>query len=289
MSFISRLGRSSVIGSYGTRVMDDDALRSIAPSIFATDKHGSRSERYTYIRTSEIVAGMRREGFEPVAAKQGGSRVEGKADFTKHLIRFRRVDAEPVSRELGALYPEVVVVNSHDGTSAYQVMAGLMRLVCLNGMLVSDRELSSVRVPHKGDVIGQVIEGSYTVIGESRRAIEAAQSWAGITLSRDERQIMAEAAHVLRFGDAEGETDTPIKADQLLTPRRVDDRRGDLWTTTNVIQENVVRGGLRAWGRDANNHPRRTTTREVRNIDGDVKLNRALWLLSERMAALKAA
>jgi len=48
-------------------------------------------------------------------------------------------------------------------------------------------------------------------------------------------------------------------------------------------------GGLSAWGRDANNRPRRVTTREVRGIDQDVKLNRALWVLGERMAQLKAA
>jgi hypothetical protein len=288
MSFISRIN-SSVTGAYGTRVLDDDALRAAAPSIFAAAAHDSRSARYTYIPTSEIVAGMRREGFEPVSAKQGKSRVEGKADFTKHLVRFRPAGEAVVAREIGALYPEVVVVNSHDGTSAYKVMAGLMRMVCLNGMMVADRDLASVTVQHKGNVVDQVIEGSYTVIGESRAAIGAAQAWDGITLSRDEREIMADAAHVLRFADADGQVDTAIQPRQLLTVRRSEDRADNLWTAHNVIQENVIRGGLSAWGRDANNRARRTTTREVRNIDGDVKLNRALWLLSERMAALKAA
>jgi hypothetical protein len=100
---------------------------------------------------------------------------------------------------------------------------------------------------------------------------------------------MADAARVLRFGDSEGNVETPIEARQLLAPRRREDRDETLWTTHNVIQENVIRGGLHAWTRDANNRPRRVTTREVRNIDGDVKLNRALWMLSERMAELKAA
>jgi hypothetical protein len=48
-------------------------------------------------------------------------------------------------------------------------------------------------------------------------------------------------------------------------------------------------GGLSAWGHDANGHRRRTTTREVKAIDQDVKLNRALWHLAERMAELKSA
>jgi hypothetical protein len=46
---------------------------------------------------------------------------------------------------------------------------------------------------------------------------------------------------------------------------------------------------LSAWGHLANGHRRRTTTREVKAIDQDAKLNRALWHLAERMAELKSA
>jgi hypothetical protein len=285
MSFISP--RTSRF--LGRDILSNDQLRSVAPSIFATDKHASRSDRYAYIPTSEVVDGMRANGFEPVFAKQGNSRVEGKADFTKHLIRFRHQGEDIATRRIDGIYPEVVVVNSHDGTSAYKVMAGLMRLVCLNGMVVADRDLTSVSVPHKGDVMRQVVEGSYQVLSESRQAVEAADTWAGVTLTRDEQMVMAEAAHVIRFADADGNVATPIQADQILRIRRREDEGADLWRTANRIHENAIRGGLTAWGRDANNRPRRTTTREVKGIDADVKINRALWLLTERMAALKAA
>ena len=182
------------------------------------------------------------------------------------------------------------MVNSHDGTSAYHLMAGMFRMVCLNGMVVADREFATIKVPHKGDVVGQVIEGSYTVLEGSKQALDQADAWAGVSLSRDEQNAMAESVHVLRFGGGEeGEPATPIKPAQLLTVRRNEDASRDLWTTTNVLQENAIRGGLTAWGRDANNHPRRVTSREVRGIDQDVRLNRALWLLGERMAQIKAA
>jgi len=90
-----------------------------------------------------------------------------------------------------------------------------------------------------------------------------------------------------------------------LRPRREADATGlinwrtpavpkpDLWHTLNVVQENVVRGGLHGMqhGVDPNGRKtfRRVTTREVRGIDQDVKLNRALWMLAERMAELKGA
>jgi len=134
-----------------------------------------------------------------------------------------------------------------------------------------------------------VIEGSHVVLDESTRALEAADAWAGVTLGREEQSAFAEAAHVLRFGDAAGEADTPIRPAQLLEPRRSTDRADDLWTVFNRLQENSIRGGLSAWGRDPNGRPRRVTSREVTGIDQDVRLNRALWTLGERMAALKGA
>ena len=287
MSFID--SRYSFNARTGREVLSNDQIARLAPSAFATGAHESRSARYTYIPTSEVIDGLRAQGFLPVFAKQGRSRVAGKADFTKHLVRFRFQGQGPALRRIGETFPEVVLVNSHDGTSAYQIMAGMLRLVCLNGMIVEDRELATVKVPHKGDVVSEVIEGSYTVLEESKRALMAADEWAGVTLKSDERMAMAEAAHVLRFADADGNVETPVRPDQMLTVRRSADRSNDLWTTTNVLHENVIRGGLSAWGRDANNRPRRVTTREVRGIDQDVKLNRALWVLGERMAQLKAA
>lgn len=278
-------GLSSSIGHQGP--LSDDELRRVAPSIFANDRHESRSERYTYIPTSEIVAGMRDNGFLPVFAKQGRSRVEGKSDFTKHLVRFRPDGERAVTRRIGGIYPEVVVVNSHDGTSAYQVMAGLLRLICLNGMVVSDRDMTSIKIPHKGDVIDKVIEGSFTVIEESRKAVGFADEWSGITLNTEEQLVMAEAAHTIRFADSEGHVSTPIKPEQLLQVRRREDSGSDLWRVQSRLQENMIRGGLSALGRDQNNKSRRITTREVRNIDADVRINRALWQLTERMAELK--
>ena len=190
--------RTRTSSTDGRHPLDNDRLRRLAPSAFAAGKHESRSDRYTYIPTVEVIEGLRENGFVPVFAKQGGSRIAGKADFTKHLIRFHYQGATQPVRRVGAVYPEVVLVNSHDGTSAYQLMAGLFRLICLNGMMVEDRELSTVKVPHKGDVIGQVIEGSYTVLEESKRALGAADEWAGVPLSRGERFALAEAVHDLR-------------------------------------------------------------------------------------------
>lgn len=298
MTFSTHFGRNT-----GRTALTIDDLRAVVPSAFAAHPHDSRSDRYTYIPTSAVIEAMVREGFQPFAAKQGGSRIEGKADFTKHLIRFRHPDMGMTN--VGDSAPEVVLLNSHDGTSAYKLMAGIFRLVCSNGMIVADSTIGSLSVPHKGDIVQRVIEGSFEIVGQSRKALDVTREWGGLTLTAGESQAFAEAAHHIRFAevvkDRDGETvrnsdgspvvvaDTPITAAMLLQSRRREDSANDLYTVFNRVQENVIRGGLSARApRQTNGQRGRiVTTREVRGIDQDVKLNRALWTLGERMAELK--
>lgn len=276
-------------GSRQSTALTLDAVRAIAPSAFAPAPHDSRSARYTYIPTSEVIAGLMREGFQPFKATQGNSRIEGKREFTKHMIRFRHASALDV--QVGDSVPEVVLINSHDGTSAYKLMAGIFRLVCSNGLVVAESTVGSLSVPHKGNIVDQVIQGSFQVIQDSRRAIEVTEDWNRLQLTSGEQAIFAEAAHTLRFADAEGKTTTPIQPAQLLAPRRAADTDPSLWHTFNRVQENAIRGGLSArLPRQAGQYRgRRVTTPEIKGIDQDVKLNRALWTLAEKMAELKAA
>lgn len=264
-----------------------DMIARYAPSAMATAPHESRSARYTYIPTINVIEGMIKAGFQPFSASQSRSRIEGKSEFTKHMIRFRHSDFGQ-AMTVGEIVPEVILVNSHDGTSAYKLIAGMFRLVCSNGLMVADSTTGSVSVMHKGNIIAEVIEASNGIIQNSQKALTAADTWARLQLSAGEQTAFAEAAHTVRFADSEGKVTTPITAQQLLRPRRADDNGGDLWKTFNRVQENVIKGGLHGVSRE-NGQRRAVTTRQVKGIDQDVKLNRALWQLAERMAELKAA
>lgn len=268
------------------RALGEDELRRLAPSIFATSAHESRSERFQPIATIEILRGLMEEGFMPVGAKQGNPRDDSKRDFTKHLIRLRRLD-EDAKYSVGDTVCEILLKNANDGTSAYDIMAGLFRIRCMNSLVTHSSTIDSVKVRHSGDVGGKVIDGTYRVLKEAEKALVAPADWSGLTMDRDEKQIFAEAAHIARFGDSEGETNTHIKPSQLLNARRSGDMSSDLWTVYNVCQENCLRGGLRAAFRDERGAIRRTTSRAVNGIDQDIKLNKALWVLSEKMAELK--
>ena len=292
-------GRFGNRGDYVMRSQDNQSLsleemRRRLPAIFAPHAHESRSDRYVYISTEDMVNALMERGFVPVEARMGRSRIEDKQNYTKHMLRFRQEsDLKNLdARRVGDTSYEVILRNAHDGTSAYRFMAGLLRLACLNGLVVSEGTASDVHVLHKGnrqEQLSHVIEGAFTVLEHGPTVMETVRDWQAMPLSRDEQQVMAEAAHTLRFADAEGNVETPIKPEQLLIPRRPSDHGSSLWQTFNVVQENVIRGGLTAFGRDKANRLRKTTTREVKGIDGDIKLNRALWTVAQKMAELKQA
>ncbi|MCZ9241422.1 DUF932 domain-containing protein, partial [Escherichia albertii] len=60
------------------------------PSVFSGDKHESRSERYTYIPTINIINKLRDEGFQPFFACQSRGRDLGRREYSKHMLRLRR-------------------------------------------------------------------------------------------------------------------------------------------------------------------------------------------------------
>src|SRR5580765_2485653 len=135
-SSVRTFGRSNGSGSVTSREpLPMERIRQVAPSIFANEQHESRSERYAFIPTSQIVDWMSKHGFGVFAAAQTGSRDEGKRGHTKHMLRFRRLDQAFI---VGQTFPEMVLTNSHDGSSLYRFMAGLFRPVCMNGLTVSE-------------------------------------------------------------------------------------------------------------------------------------------------------
>lgn len=265
------------------RALTESELRRIVPSVYAEAAHESRSQRYAYIPTAEVLAGLQREGFQVFSARQAKTRSEDRTEHTKHLLRLRHASQIDQAARVGDSVAEIVLLNSHDGSSSYQMMGGMYRFVCSNGMTVPDGICNTVKVQHSGKVQDKVIEGAFEVLDGLTRVIESRDDMRALTLNAGEQAAFARAALQLRF-DADETKPAPVTPDQVLRPRRLDDQAPDLWTTFNRVQENVIKGGLRS--RSASGA--RQSTRAVTGIDQDVKLNRALWTLAEEMRRLKA-
>ncbi|PEH73927.1 DUF932 domain-containing protein [Edwardsiella tarda] len=270
MRLASRFGHVNQIRR--ERPLTREELMYHVPSIFGEERHTSRSERYAYIPTITVLENLQREGFQPFFACQTRVRDQSRREHTKHLLRLRRA-----GQINGQQVPEILLLNSHDGASSFQLLPGIFRSVCTNS-LVCGQSFGEIRVPHRGNVVEKVIEGAYEVLGIFDRVEEKREAMQSLRLPPPAQQAFAKAALNYRFG----EEHQPVTTTQILTPRRDEDRSDDLWTTYQRIQESLIKGGLP--GRTTQG--KRTHTRAINGIDGDVKLNRALWVMAENMMGL---
>jgi len=254
-------------------VLSAETLRGRVPAIFADGAHERTSSSYTFISTGRVLGALASAGFLPVEARQA---VRAKSPMhARHLIRLRR-RCETVA--LRDSVPELLLLNSHDGTSSYQLRVGLFRVVCTNGLVVSMGIFPVWRVMHRGDVVQDVVCAALRISERFEQLAAAVERMERTMLNESQRLELAGEALALRFpNDAAG----AMQPSQLLVPRRAQDVGNDLWRTFNVLQENVLRGGLVR--RSASN--RLTRTRGIQAIATDVRLNTALWEMAIARAA----
>lgn len=269
-----------------------DQIARRAPSIMAERPYsgGALTERYVFLPTIEPVKALIAEGWEPFEVFENKVRKDDKHGFQKHMIRFRHRNA--ISLFNGVDF-NMLLTNSHDGTSAYKLMCALFRMVCGNGLIAVDKELEAMAVRHSGrKTIDDVVEASYRIIENAPLVANAIESMSAQKLTESERIAFARASLELRWqseereavnGQVEVVSTAPIKAETLLKVRRNGDMATDTFTTLNVVQEHLIRGG--DYGRNANGGA--TTTREVKSVTESTKLNRALWVLAREMEKLK--
>jgi len=255
--------------------LSNEAIAYFTPSVMAESAHESRGERYTYIPTIAVIDGLRAEGFEPYEVRQTKTRLADRREFTKHMVRMRHVSEVGTQRDEAG---EIILLNSHDGTSSYQLMSGFFRFVCSNGLIAGD-VCEDIRVRHSGNVVDNVIEGATRVLDNLHLAEERIAEYKSITLSNDEQREFARSALMLKYEPE----NTPIVPSSVLHPRRNEDRANDLFTVFNRVQEHLIDGGVR--GRSTTGRP--MTTRPVTGVNENIRLNRSLWALADSMARIK--
>jgi len=271
------LNANYLSNAIGTVAISDQELNAVAPSVFASQPIAGVSDRYSFLPTSSILNGMRENGWVPVRAEQQSVRTEARRGFQKHLIRFARAE-HLATWDKNQVRPEVVLLNSHDKSSAYQLHCGLFRLVCLNGMVVSDGTFARISIKHSGFNPDLVIEASFDVLEAVPQIMDKVKLFQDRILTDAERLALATGAATYRWEDP---NKAPVNPSMLLNPRRYGDGEKDLWTTLNTVQENVIRGGQRDYSRRRPDGSRMPKSRAIKGIDEDMKLNKALWQMAE--------
>lgn len=257
-----------------------ESLRKTCPSIFAGNPSPKMSERYAFVSTAAILEPLLKAGYIITQADQRSVRRDGRNPlFTRHQVRLRKKGAKPV---VGDAIPEVVIVNSHDGQSRFQIFGGLFRLLCLNGLVVGVAGLSdaSGKLIHLGDP-SKILDAVARVVKRSTEAVQLVGEMTKVKLGEKAQIKFAKKAAAIAYGDDDKRFDSKL----LLAPRREVDKGDDVWTVYNRVQENIVRGGVRF----VSPTDRNLMTRGITHIGRSIEINTGLWDLAVAAALPKAA
>ena len=160
-----------------------DQIRKFSPAIYANEPHESVSARYGFMPTYKVLEAMHAAGFVPVEVRNYMRRDPGRFAFTKHMIRFRQA-GQLKARTVGDVVPQVVLLNAHDRSSAYELMGGLYRLVCSNGLLVSESSIvQPVKLRHTLQLAETVVETSLRIIQSHKQVFDHVKAMRAVELN----------------------------------------------------------------------------------------------------------
>ncbi len=261
------------------KVLSAEDLQRAVPSAFAVAAKSDVSHRYTFIPTTEVIRSLTGNGWVPVAANEQRVRLEDKRGFTKHVIRFEREGQEVL--RVGDTRLQLVLTNSHDRSCGYLIDAGVWRAACSNGLIVSQGVIDRISLKHVGLELAEVLSASNSLIEQAPKVEASITGMQARILTPVEARALAEGALILRYDEPEK---APVKAIDLLQPKRAADDGDDLWRTFNRVQENIIKGGQLGFVRTEGRF-RRAKSRQITSLNEDSRINRALWKMAEILRA----
>ncbi len=257
--------------------LTNEELKAKAPSLFQEQPYHEVSEKYHFIPTIDIVENLREQSWFPVSVSEAGVRDISKDGFQQHYVRFQNF--QDLINPRGNVV-ELLLFNSHDRSKAFTISAGIYRYVCSNGLVIADSVFNSYKIKHLGDRNNDVENAVARITEIKSKLLSKIAKFESIKLNKHEKEAFLQSALPLRF-ENHLELDNP---NDLLNPLRDEDMKDDLYTTLNVLQENLLSSKISGYNKDTG---RRFTSKEITSISKDVEINKGLWDIAERIARIK--
>ena len=262
--------------------LEDNEIKYLCPVAFKSEMSTQEitdlglSNHYSFVPTMNVVQDLQTMGWNCVDAKQVQARKKSTKGYQKHLLTFEH----PKYKIEGAEeYPQLLLTNSHDGGNAFQLSAGIFRLVCSNGLVIKTEDYGSQRLIHKGysfEAVQEMVEGFVATIDETMTRITAMKRK---ELNAEEMIKFAKQAALLRFTSKSYNEDNiskVVRVDELLESTRKEDNGNRLWEVFNRVQERLVGGNYHYMG--TKDKPRKA--RPIKNFKQNFAVNEKLSTLA---------
>jgi len=256
--------------------LTNEQLKQQAPALFTEEPHYDVSDKYHFIPTIDVINEIKANNWYPVTVSEASVRNGDNEGYQQHLVRFRHFD-DLLNPQDNAV--ELLLFNSHDRSKSFSISAGIYRFVCANGLVIADSVFETYKIKHLGERENDVARAVANITAIKPMLMKKIQTLESIELTQLEQESFARSSIPLRF-----EKHLQIDHTDLLVPHREEDENSSLYTTLNVIQENLLRGNITGHNK---NSGRRFTSREITSISKDVEVNQGLWDIAERIASIK--
>ena len=247
-----------------------EELRETTPSIFTTKGAEGTSSKYSHIPTDKVISDMEMLGWFVADAKEVKARKN--VGFQKHLVVFRNPDVVINGADGDTVFPQILLTNSHDGKNSFQFTAGLFRMICENGLVISTETFQDFKVRH----MGYDFEKLQSVIKEMTEAlpltVDSMNKMKNVELKEEQLLDFAKSLLEVRVEGTEN-TIFDGSLDQVLKAQRKADEGLGLWEVFNRVQENIVEGNFEYKTRTG----KRRYARPIKNFKQDIKMNQGLF------------
>lgn len=249
-----------------------DQIREKANSVFAEKGGTGTSSKYSHIPTHQIIDDMSKLGWGVVDAKQ--VRARKNSGFQKHLIVFRNNDIVINGNDGDTVFPQILLTNSSDGKNAFTFRAGLFRLVCENGLVISTQDFADLKIRHFGYDFEELKKTITTMVEKLPLTVESMNKFKQTQMSEAKIKKFAEDALKIRFNEDEIKR-IKIDLNDFTKAVRKEDEGSDLWSVFNRVQEKLINGDF-SYGYSTKTRK----ARKIKNFNQDIELNSKLFSLA---------
>lgn len=246
----------------------------IVRSVYTTTSSPNLSKKYTHINTSRVISDMEKLGWIVTETKEVKTRSEKKKGFQKHIIKFYNPNIIIKDSNGDDACPQILIINSHDGSTKFQFRVGIYRFICYNGMVIADSEFENLTIRHMGYSFEELQNLINVVLEKLPNVVKKIERFKSCTMTDDQMKEFALKAAVIRFGDK-----YKIDTNELLTSTRNEDNGNSVWTVFNRIQEKLTNGGYTTISNGEK--PKYRMARGIKSFSKDLKMNENLWELAD--------
>jgi len=254
------------------KFLTKDEIKDRAKSVFAAKGAENTSEKYSHIPTFKIIEDMEVLGWKVTDVKEVKARKN--AGFQKHLVIFRNPDIFINGDDGDNVFPQILLTNSSDGKNAFTFRAGLFRLVCSNGLVISTQDFADLKIRHFGYKFEDLQKTINAMVEKLPLTVESMNKFKQTQLEEAQIIEFAKKALSVRFGEEEIKRIT-VNYDEFIKPTRKEDEGNDLWSVFNRVQEKIIEGDF-----EYGYATKTRKARRIKNFNQDIVLNSNLYELA---------